>query len=49
MNEVLELTAFPIMLMIDNLLHLIFFFIINQFRWWVLELGAMFMSFFVRS
>ena len=49
MNEVLELTASPIMLMIDNLLHLIFFFITNQFWWWVLELGAMFTSFFVRS
>ena len=49
MNEVLELMAFPIMSMIDNLFHFIFFFITNQFWWWALELGTMFTGFFVRG
>ena len=47
-DEVLKLTAFPMVLMINDLLNLIFFFVTNQFRWWVLELGPIFRSFFVR-
>ena len=46
-DEVLELMAFPIMVMIDNLLHFVFFFIINQFGRWALELGSGFRGFFV--
>ena len=49
MDEVLELMMFPIIPVIDNLLHFILFFIINQFRWWVLKLGPMLTSFFVRG
>ena len=48
MDEVLELTVFPIMLMIYNLLHFILFFVINQFWRWALELGPMLADFFVR-
>ena len=40
--------SFPIVPVIDNVLHLIFFFIINQLGWWVLELSPMLLSFFVR-
>ena len=47
MDEVLKLTLSPIMTVIDNLLHLIFLFITNQFWWWTLKLGARFISFFV--
>ena len=36
------------MLMINDLFHLIFLFITNQFWWWALELGPMFKGFFVR-
>ena len=49
MDEVLELMVFPKMLMIYNLLHFIFLFIVNQFWRWALELGPMLMSFFVRG
>ena len=47
MDEVLKLTAFPMMTIIDNLLHFVFLFIINHFRWWALELGPRFVGFFV--
>ena len=47
MDEVLKLTMFPMMMVIDNLLHFVLFFIINQFRWWALELGSRFTGFFV--
>ena len=48
MDEVLELTLFPMVPVIDNVLHLILFFIINQLWWWVLELSPMLLGFFVR-
>ena len=48
MDEILKLTMFPIILIINDLIHLIFFFITNQLWWWVLELGPMFESLFVR-
>ena len=49
MDEVLELMAFPIVPMIYNLLHFVLLFIINQLWWWVLELGPVLTSFFVRG
>ena len=48
MDEVLKLMLFPMVPVIDDLFYLVFFFIINQFGWWVLELGPMLLGFFVR-
>ena len=49
MDEVLELTSFPMVPVIDNVFHFVLFFIINQFWWQAQELGPMLHHFFVRG
>ena len=49
MDEVLKLTSLPMVPVIDNFLHLILFFVINQLWWQLLELGPMLFCFFIRG
>ena len=49
MDEVLKLMSFPMVPVIDNVFHFIFFFIINQLWWWVLKLGPVLWGLFVRG
>jgi len=40
-DEVLECSGSSMTLVVDNMFHLIFFFSIDEVRWWPGEVGAM--------